>query len=134
MAIPAAHPDAGPPVHRADEQLTVPSLYAAYSGHLAAVADTRHGGPDVAHRALKALAFATVIVESLAVERWPLVRRALAAGATVTELSVALGGLEPDEVAAGLGSWGDRQLRAGALSRTEHADVLALVGRIAVSG
>lgn len=99
-----------------------------YQRHLLVV--TAHPAADGSHRrALAALTIASAILDALVVERWSLVRAALANGATVAEVGAALGDLEPDEVTAGLTSWADRQVHSGLLSEDDHDAVLALLAR-----
>ena len=61
------------------------------------------------------------------IERWPLVRDGLVGGATADDVGAALGGLEVDEVAAGLTSWADRAHRSGGLSLDDYDAVIALI-------
>ena len=110
---------------------TLGELLASYHGHLLAVVGSR--GPVelmdsfTAQHALAALATAQAVVDTFVSERWQLVRDALASGATVDEVGAALGGLEVDEVAAGLTSWADREHRAGGLSLDDYDAVIALI-------
>lgn len=110
---------------------TVADLLDAYQGHLVAVAAGWSRAPQamgpLARHVVAPLAIAQAILDAFTVERWPPVRGGLAAGATVTEVGTAMGGLEVDEIAAGLGSWADRQHRAGALSLDDYDAVIALV-------
>ena len=103
-----------------------------YQRLLLVVAAARAGAPacsaELSRAALGVLATATAIVDGLAVERWAVVHTGLAAGASVAEVGAALGGLEPDEIAAGLRAWADRQFLAGALTHEEYTGVVALVG------
>jgi hypothetical protein len=116
---------------RSDEMpdATVDQLFDAYSRHLIAAVALRASDPAhlLAAHAVAALAIEQAIVDTFVTERWWLVRDGLAGGATAEEVGVALGGLEVSQVAAGLGSWADRQHRAGELSDVEHDAVLALI-------
>lgn len=106
-------------------------VLAAYQHHLVvltaarAAVDRRSAG-DVVHRALAVLALGQALVDDLTEERWPVVRDGLLYGATVDQVGAALGGLEADEVRAGLGSWADRQFRGGALTLAEYDAVHVL--------
>ena len=62
--------------------------------------------------------------------RWVTVAEALACGAPLAHVAAALG-LEPDEVAAGLGSWVDGQHQHGSLSAAARDEVRALLGEVA---
>ena len=106
-------------------------VLAAYQHHLvvltaARAAVDRESAGDVVRRALAVLALGQAVVDDLTVERWPVVRDGLLYGATVEQVGAALGGLEVDEVRAGLGSWADRQFRDGALTLAEYDAVLVL--------
>ena len=81
----------------------------------------------MARCALGALTTASAILHGLAVERWPIVRAALAAGVSVAELGAAMGGLHPHDVTTGLGSWADRRYRSGAMSPADHSRTCALL-------
>ena len=103
----------------------------AYERHLIVLAAARAGSPPllpawVVRHAVAALALSQTLVDALAGERWPIVRDGLAHGAAVAELGAAAGGLEADEVTAGLRSWADRMHRAGRLSDVEYDAVLEL--------
>ena len=120
---------------------TVYELFDAYHRHLMAAVAGRPGAvaglrPATARRspadeldrhAVAALAIGQAIVDTFAQERWPLVHDVLAAGGTADEAGAALGGLEPDEIAAGLVSWAGRAHRAGVLTVDEVDAVLELV-------
>ena len=67
------------------------------------------------------------MIGDLVQERWPIVRDALAHGITYEQVGAATGGLEPDELAAGLTAWADRQLGAGRMTGAGHDAVLALL-------
>jgi hypothetical protein len=121
----------GPPGPEADG--TLATLLDTYQQHVlllaaARVDPRREPARRVGERALAALAIAHAVVADLAEERWPIVRDALAAGVPRDRVRDATGGLEPDELAAGLTAWADRRLAAGLLSAIEHGRVLALVG------
>lgn len=105
-------------------------LLDAYLRHvfaLAAARSTPVQSSDVGERAVSALTLAHVLVADLFEERWPIVRDALQAGVTIAQLSAATGGLQPDELAAGLTAWADRRHAAGTATDADHAAVLALV-------
>ena len=68
-----------------------------------------------------------MVVDTFVAERWPLVRDALARGVETLAVGGALGGLEVDEVAAGLTSWADRAHRSGGLSLDDYDAVIALI-------
>ena len=90
-----------------DPRATLVDLIDAYQRLLVTLTAVRLGNAamardDVAGLALAALATAHAVVDDLFVERWTLVREALRSGASVAEVGTAMGGLEADEVAAGL--------------------------------
>ena len=113
------------------EAATVRELLDAYHWHLALAVGGRsaRSAPDGLHarHAVAALAIGQVVVDTFVAERWPLVRDALARGTEVPAVGDALGGLEVDEVAAGLTSWAQRQHRAGALSLDDYDTVIELI-------
>jgi hypothetical protein len=84
---------------------TVDELFNAYERHLFAVVAVRNGEAAdlLAAHAVAALAIGQAIVDTFAAERWFLVRDGLAGGVTAEDVGIALGGLEVDEVSAGLG-------------------------------
>lgn len=95
------------------------------------LAAARAGSPPVlparlVRHAVAALTLSQALVNGLAGERWPIVRDGLVAGAAVAELGAAAGGLEADEIAAGLASWADREHAEGRLSDAEWTRVHAL--------
>jgi hypothetical protein len=96
----------------------------------AARADDQVARPDqlVGH-ALAALTTAHAVAEGLFAERWPIVCDALAHGATLDQIGAATGGLEPDELVAGLTAWADRQVAAGQLTPRSRAAVIGLAER-----
>ena len=106
-------------------------VLATYQHHMVvltaarAAVDRRPAG-DVGRRASAALALGQALVDDPTEERWPVVRDGLLYGATVEQVGAALGGLEVDEVRAGLTSWADRQFRGGALTLAEYDAVLIL--------
>jgi hypothetical protein len=106
---------------------TVAELLAAYQRHLALAVMARAAADHDARHALAALAVGQAIVDSFAVERWPLVRDALEGGATADDAGAALGGLEVDEISAGLTSWAQREHRAGGLSLDDYDAVIELL-------
>ena len=100
------------------------------------LAAARAGSPPVlparlVRHAVAALTLSQALVNGLAGERWPIVRDGLVAGAAVAELGAAAGGLEADEIAAGLASWAGREHAAGRLSDVEYGSVLELAARAA---
>ena len=116
-----------------DPQVSPLLLLGVYQRHLLVLAAARSGSsPELpattAARAVAALAIAHAVVADLSEERWPIVRDALVHGASRAQVSAATGGLEADELAAGLTAWADRRLGAGRMGGAEHRAVLALVG------
>ena len=116
-----------------DPRIPPVALLDAYQRHLVALTAARSGRAAEAvavtgARAVAVLAIAHAVVADLSEERWSIVRDALVHGATRAQVSAATGGLEADELAAGLTAWADRQLGAGRMCRAEHRAVLALVG------
>ena len=113
------------------EAATVRELLDAYHWHLALAVGGRsaRSAPDGLHarHAVAALAIGQVVVDTFVAERWPLVRDALARGVETLAVGGALGGLEVDEVAAGLTSWADRAHRSGGLSLDDYDAVIALI-------
>lgn len=110
------------------DDVVVDELLDAYQRHLFTVTLDRPGTPglsdeQVARHALAALALGQAVVDTFAAERWPLVRRGLAHGATRAQIGAALGGLEVDEIAAGLASWADREHDEGRLAEVDWIDV-----------
>lgn len=125
------HERGGRPVGPAADGPLV-SLIDTYQRHVLALAAARvdprrEPVRQVGERALAALTIAHGVIADLADERWSIVRDALAAGMPRDRVCTATGGLEPDELAAGLTAWADRRARAGLLSPAEHAAVLRLV-------
>ena len=110
---------------------TVNELLTAYFWHLALSVGGRgtSAAPDALHarHAIAALVIAQAVIDTFVSERWPLVRDALSRGASADDVGVALGGLEVDEVAAGLTSWADREHRGGRLTLDEVGAVVELV-------
>jgi hypothetical protein len=115
-------PDDGPPAPRhrrgaapepGDEpgpDASLVDLLSTYHRHvllLVAARTGRHPLPpeQVVHHALVALTIAHAVIDDLGTERWPIIRDALAHGATPEQVGAATGGLEPDELAAGLAAW-----------------------------
>lgn len=112
---------------------TPPSvLLEAYQQHLfaltAARSDPAREGRATGERAVAALAIAHAVIADLSEERWPVVRDALASGVAADRVSAATGGLQTDELAAGLTAWADRRWAAGLMGEHEHLVVLGLVG------
>jgi len=103
-----------------DYQRRVLLLAAARAGNQVARPD------QLVRHALAALTIAHAVAEGLFVERWPIVCDALAHGATLAQIGAATGGLEPDELVAGLTAWADRQVAAGQLTPRSRAAVIAL--------
>ncbi len=108
-------------------------LIGAYQQHLIVLAAARADPARVdragaGERAVAALAIAHAVIADLSEERWPIVRDALVHGVAAERVSAATGGLEPDELAAGLTAWADRQWAAGRMSEHEHRAVLGSVG------
>ena len=113
-----------------DPDASTPALLDSYLGHLLAMAASRAGRSapaDAAGRAVAALAIGHALIADLSEERWPIVRDALALDVTPAQLTAATGGLQPDELAAGLTAWADRRHVAGLTTDLEHAHVLALI-------
>lgn len=112
-------------------EAAVIELFDAYHWHLALAVGGRSAvaAPDGLHarHAVAALVIAEAIIETFVVERWPLVRDALARGANAGVVGDALGGLDVAEIAAGLTSWADREHRIGQLSLDDYDAVLALI-------
>ena len=106
------------------------TLLEAYQQHLLVLASARaqERTAGTGERAVAALAIAHAVIEDLFEERWSIVRDALVHGVTYAQVGAATGGLEPDELAAGLTAWADRRLAAGLMSGAEHSAVLALIG------
>ena len=109
------------------------TLLETYQQHLLVLASarttsTRDRTAGTGERAVAALAIAHAVIEDLFEERWSIVRDALVHGVTYAQVGAATGGLEPDELAAGLTAWADRRLAAGLMNVAEHVAVLALVG------
>ena len=101
-----ATPEPGPDASLAD-------LLDAYHRHVLLLAAARAGRrplpPDqVVHHALAALTIAHAVIDDLGTERWPIISDALTHGATPAEVGAVTGGLEPDELAAGLTAWANR--------------------------
>ena len=121
-----------------DPGLSLVALLDRYHRHVlqlaAARADpSRASSAEVGERALAALTIAHAVVHDLFEERWPIVRDALAHGVSREQVGAATGGLEPDELAAGLTAWAARRLATRAMTGAEHVAVLALVdARLAV--
>jgi hypothetical protein len=115
-----------------DPDTSLATLLDGYHRHLLQLATARTAPPpapsmEIAERALAALAIGHTVVRDLFEERWAIVRDALVHGASYTQVGAATGGLEPDELAAGLTAWADRRLAAGLMTDAEHDAVLALV-------
>ena len=107
--------------------VTVDELFTAYDEHLfAAVAARAAREPDARH-AVVALTIGEAIVRTFLNERWQLVRDALAGGASADDAGAALGGIEVQEVAAGLTSWAEREHRRGRLTLDEVDAVIELI-------
>jgi hypothetical protein len=106
-------------------------LVESYRLHVGALVNARHGigRPEPVGRlrasALDALATAAAIVEQLAGDRWSNVVDALRFGAPLVDMAATMG-LEVDEVAAGLRSWGDGQLEHCGMSAAARDEVYAL--------
>lgn len=118
------------PTHPADlpSLATIDELLGAYHQHMFAVVAGRSGAEvELSRHALAALAIGQAVIDTFIGERWPLVRDVLVDGGTADEVGGALGGLEVQEVAAGLASWADRERRAGVLSLDEYDGLLELI-------
>jgi hypothetical protein len=115
-----------------DPHASPSALLEAYQQHLivlaAARADPSREDRGAGERAVAALAIAHAVIADLSEERWPIVRDALVHGVAAERVSAATGGLEPDELAAGLTAWADRQWAAGRMGEREHLAVLGSVG------
>jgi len=109
------------------DEAAVAELLATYQRHLFLAITARAANDHDARHALSALAIGQAIVDTFAGERWPLVRDVLEGGAGADDAGAALGGLEVDEIAAGLTSWADREHRAGALSLDDYDAVIELI-------
>jgi hypothetical protein len=103
-------------------------LVESYRLHVGALVNARHGigRPEPAGRLrVSALAIAVAIVAQLAGDRWSNVVDALRFGAPLVDVAATMG-LEVDEVAAGLRSWGDGQLEHCGMSAAARDEVYAL--------
>ena len=129
---------AGPPFPTRPDEVpaaaTVAELLAAYQRHLFLAVTARAAQDHDARHAVAALALGQAIVDTFARERWPLVRDVLEGGGTADDAGAALGGLEVDEIAAGLTSWADREHRAGVLSLDDYDAVIELIDGSACGG
>ena len=131
-----------PPGHSADldPDLSLVALLDHYHRHVLQLAaaratPSRASSAEIGERALVALTIAHAVVQDLFEERWPIVRDALTHGVSREQVGAATGGLEPDELAAGLTAWADRRLATRAMTGAEHVAALALVdARLAVLG
>lgn len=109
-------------------------LLDAWHRHTGALVDARHGLGDpqpatrLAGHALDALAVGESVASRLTNTRWATVVDALTYGATLDHAAAAMG-LERDEVATGLRSWADGQLRERLMAPAQHDDVLALLAQ-----
>lgn len=114
-------------------------LLDGYQSHVSALVNARHGigEPEPVGRlrgdALDALACGQALADQILASRWVCVLDALTYAASVDDVAAAMG-LDGSEVAAGLRSWADGQLRlryssGGQLGITpaQHAEVLDLV-------
>jgi hypothetical protein len=122
------------PFGRTDPQASVVDLLDDYRRRVLLLAAARAGNPvarpdQLVGHALAALTIAHAVAEGLFADRWPIVCDALAHGATLTQIGAATGGLEPDELVAGLTAWADRQVAAGRLTPRGRAAVIALAER-----
>ena len=100
----------------------------AYERHLFVLVAARAGSPPMrparlVQHVVAALALGQALVDDVTAGRWPLLRDGLAGGATRAQLGAAPGGLDVDELAAGLTSWADREHREGRLTDVEWIDV-----------
>ena len=116
-----------------DEHVPLPEVLAAADRHEWTVVAATCGGErlparEVADHAVAALALGQAAVLRLELARGPLIRDALAAGATLGEVAEALD-TGPDAVVDDLDLWADAQLRHGAMTVAERAWVAALVHR-----
>jgi hypothetical protein len=76
--------------------------------------------------ALDTLVCGQALVDHILAVRWVTVAEALTYGAPLAHVAAAMG-LEPNEVAAGLRSWADGQLREQRMTPPQHAEVVALI-------
>jgi hypothetical protein len=107
-------------------------LLAGYEAHTTPLVNARHGigEPDPVGRlrsdALDVLACGQALANYILAMRWVAVAEGLAYGATLGHVAAAMG-LEPDEVAAGLRSWADGQVRHGGITPADRDEVYSLL-------
>ena len=77
--------------------------------------------------AIGALVYSHALSERALHPRWSIAVDALSAGATAEAVGAAMGGLEPDELRAGLRRWADGQHREGLITEQRRRQVRALV-------
>jgi len=77
--------------------------------------------------AVGALIYSHALSERALHPRWSIAVDALSAGATVEAVGAAMGGLDPDELRAGLRRWADGQHHAGLITEARRRQVRALV-------
>lgn len=128
--------DAASPTRPSDvpDAMPLPEIADRYHDHTGALVYHRHNlgdrltGDQVAAHALAALVYQHALAERARYSRWCHVRDALRSGASVATVARAMG-LDPDEVAAGLLSWADKQHRFSHITDDEHAEALLLAAR-----
>jgi len=77
--------------------------------------------------AVGALVYSHALSERALHPRWSIAVDALSAGATVEAVGAAMGGLEPDELRAGLRRWADGQHHEGLITEARRRQARALV-------
>jgi len=122
------------PTHPADVPHTVGlrELADDYHRHVLPLVEHRHqivalaDGQRAAH-AVAALVYGHAMSERALHSRWSIAADALVAGAALGQVGAAMGGLEPDEVRAGLRRWVSTQHEAGLMSDDRRDQVRVLV-------
>ena len=123
------------PTRPGDISHTVPlrDLADGYQDHLLPLVEHRHGISEpltpeqLGEHALAALAYQHALSERALHSRWSIATDALAAGAPLEVVGAAMGGLEPDELRAGLTRWVRTQRQAGLMSDERSGQVLGLL-------
>lgn len=110
-------------------------LLDGYQAHIGALVNARHGvgRPEPVGRlrgdALDALVCGQALSDRILAQRWVTVAEALVYGATVDHVAASMG-LQPVEVAAGLRSWADGQLREQLITPAQHAETVGLLPEV----